>query len=875
VENEKNRIDEIIPTHTMKPSLFCILLIIVVALPLFAQSPHQNISDVYVDENGVMRWSESKREVSLFGVNYTTPFAYAYRAHKKLGLSLKQAIDLDVQQMARLGFDAFRVHVWDREISDSNGNVVRNEHLDLFDYLLARLAEHNIKSIVTPIAWWGNGWPEPDEEAPGFSKQYPRLELITNPRAREAERTYLKQFITHTNPYRKVDYKDDPSIVAIEILNEPTHPENGSEVTDYINDMAHVLRLAGCTKPIFYNISQNWSSVQAKAVAQSNVNGVSFQWYPTDLVHQKMLVGNYLLNVNKYTIPSENINGYLKKAKMVYEFDAADVGGSYLYPAIARSFREAGMQFATMFSYDPVQIAWSNTEYPTHFMNLLYTPSKAISLMIAGKAFHQLPRDTSYGDYPVNDRFLDFRVSYEEDLSEMNSDEEFMYSNTTSTHPKNFALLRHIAGCGSSLLVHYDGTGAYFLDKLEAGVWTLEVYPDVVWIRDPFQSTSMTQQVARLFWNERQIKIDIPELGNEWKLHSLSELKDTFDGQHVVRPGKYLVMKRDIDEKYIHKYMVQKDHFLEGIYLPPSLPPHIYVVNETTRYSNESNPSVFKFQIAGEQPVVAASLYIRRIGGRSFAKYPLKYNGGFHYDLLDSPKILQSGNLEYCVAVRSGEKEYTFPEGVEKTPDAWDFVSNTCWPLKILSADESLVLLDASRDRKDFVFPHYDRSRRYTVDFKNGSPSDETSLSLHINFQEESKTPFGIQLNVSENLRPFASQLETYTGVVLKTRSSNDSSCVLNLIFVLVDGRSYTSTPVHLSKNWQEIEIPLSAFHPGSSLILPNSYPLFLPTTWNGTTKGNDKGLTLSGLESIQIIANQAQGTKESDFEVVSVSLKK
>jgi len=49
--------------------------------------------------------------------------------------------------------------------------------------------------------------------------------------------------------------------------------------------------------------------------------------------------------------------GFDKKAKMVYEFDAADVGGSYMYPAIVRSFREVGMQFAAMFSYDPVQIA--------------------------------------------------------------------------------------------------------------------------------------------------------------------------------------------------------------------------------------------------------------------------------------------------------------------------------------------------------------------------------------------------------------------------------------------------------------------------------------------------------------------------------------
>jgi beta-glucosidase/6-phospho-beta-glucosidase/beta-galactosidase len=70
------------------------------------------------------------------------------------------------EQFVRLGFDAFRVHVWDREISDKEGKLLDNEHLDLFDYLLSKLEENNITIIITPIAWWGNGWPEPDTKVP-------------------------------------------------------------------------------------------------------------------------------------------------------------------------------------------------------------------------------------------------------------------------------------------------------------------------------------------------------------------------------------------------------------------------------------------------------------------------------------------------------------------------------------------------------------------------------------------------------------------------------------------------------------------------------------------------------------------------------------
>src|SRR5437870_6292519 len=98
-------------------------------------------SNVYVDKNGVMRWGDTKKEVFGFGVNYTVPFSHAYRAAKVLNIQAEKAIDDDVYHFARLGLDAYRVHVWDVEISDSAGNLLANEHLQLFDYLLKKLKD--------------------------------------------------------------------------------------------------------------------------------------------------------------------------------------------------------------------------------------------------------------------------------------------------------------------------------------------------------------------------------------------------------------------------------------------------------------------------------------------------------------------------------------------------------------------------------------------------------------------------------------------------------------------------------------------------------------------------------------------------------------
>ncbi|MDH5805627.1 MAG: hypothetical protein OEZ54_10665, partial [Gemmatimonadota bacterium] len=349
-----------------------------------AQGAPQDLP-VFVDDGGVLRWTVSGSEVALFGVNYSTPFAHAYRAHGRLGVDHKEAIDADVLHLARLGLDAYRIHVWDREVSDREGNLLENEHVDLLDYLMARLAEYDIKVMLTPIAWWPSGYPEPDPGTEGLSDGFSKIEMSLDLTVRGAQVNYLQQFITHLNPYSGYTYGEDPNLIAIEIFNEPAHSDDQSETTGYINTLVSALRETGFDKPIFYNISQDYRDPHGMAVCAADIQGVSHQWYPTGLVRNEAVGGNMLLNVERYNIPYEDFSDCRNKARMVYEFDAADVAGSYMYPAMARSFRRAGFQWATQFAYDPVFMAYANTEYQTHFLNLVYTPGKAISYMIAGE----------------------------------------------------------------------------------------------------------------------------------------------------------------------------------------------------------------------------------------------------------------------------------------------------------------------------------------------------------------------------------------------------------------------------------------------------------------------------------------------------------
>ncbi|GGH06845.1 cellulase family glycosylhydrolase [Mucilaginibacter phyllosphaerae] len=507
--------------------------------------PKHKANEIYIDAKGVMRLQRDDKQASFFGVNYTIPFAYGYRSHKKLGLDIEKAIDADVYHLARLGITAFRVHVWDTEISDSLGNLKQNEHLRLFDYLLSKLEERGIRIIITPIAFWGNGYPDKDERTGSFSDVYGKDAALINQRAIAAQERYLQQFFKHINPYTKKTYVADRFVIATEINNEPHHSGAKELATAYVNRMMAAIKSTGWTKPVFYNISE--SPYYADAIAASNANGFSFQWYPTGLVSGHQQLGNMLPNVDRYMIPFDTIPAFNNKARMIYEFDAGDVLQSYMYPAMARSFKTAGFQWATQFAYDPMGTAYANTEYQTHYLNLAYTPSKAISLLIAGKVFQQVPMYKSYGVYPADTAFSVFRVSYKQQLSEMNAPAKFYYSNTTTSLPIQPKLLQHLAGVGSSPVVKYNGTGAYFLDKVANGVWRLEVMPDATKVRDPFERTSLDRAVTVISTQARDMKISLADLGGVFSITQMNK-KDISaqakNGNILIKPGVYLLKRK-------------------------------------------------------------------------------------------------------------------------------------------------------------------------------------------------------------------------------------------------------------------------------------------------------------------------------------------
>ena len=841
--------------------MICSCLLMMMSNPLFAQS-QAGADLVYVDQKGVMRWRSNKTEVQGFGINYTVPFAHAYRTAKKLGVSHKEAIDNDVYHFARLGFDAYRVHVWDTEISDTVGNLLNNEHLQLFDYMLKKMKERGMKFILTPIAFWGNGWPEPNERTPGFSNKYGKDDCLVNEEAIKAQENYLYQFLSHVNPHTGVAYKDDPDIIAFEISNEPHHKGNPERVTSYIDRMVRSMRRTKCKKPIFYNISHSIHFVNA--YFDAGIQGGTFQWYPTGLGAQEELGGNLLPNVDRYTVAFVDNPKYKRGAKIVYEFDAADVGRSYIYPAMARSFRQAGIQWAAHFSYDPTFMAYANTEYNTHYMNLAYAPQKALSLKIAGEVFHAIPMYKDFGAFPENTKFGPFSIGYENDLAEMITDKKFIHTNNTNSAPPNPGSVEEIAGFGNSPVVAYQGGGAYFIDKIADGVWRLEVMPDALVLKDPYGRNSLNRQVAAINWREWTMSIKLPDLGSDFSVDPINEgnsYNTTVTGQSFsIFPGTYIINRQGVSAN-ISGQQKFKNIVIKEFSAPKSDLKNTCVIHTPTPSISVAMDHKIEAIIAS----VAAPDVVELTVSNGFRTkvYTMKHVSGYKYAVTVPGEEMTEGFLRYYITVKEKEKSTTFPHSIAGSPSDWDF-RGVPFETSVVPASSPVFLFDAITDNDELSRP-WNRASSFApvspgvaevrVDVEKLSEVDPENPGAKRIYDYSMRFYFG------DKIAGRRASLADKTKIVVRGRSLTTKTSRVQVAVVMKDGLAFGGV-VNLEAVSKDYAIGLSDLNPVKLVTLPRPYPTFLPYFFEGAHTGE---LNIGDVETLQI--SIGPGIPESELQ--------
>ena len=829
---------------------------------------------VYLDKAGVIRWRDNRQEVALFGANYCIMSGSDYRMTGLVGGDRKKMIDEDMAQFARMGWTALRLCSWgDWENADRDGNLVVNDHVDLMDYLIAKARERGIYLLLTPIHTYNPAFADQSEQETrntGFSRYFDRSQMGLEPKSVAAQARYIGQLLEHLNPYTGVALKDEPALLFVEVINEPVHhPEDLEGSVAYIDTLVKAVRDTGTDKLTFFNVSQDFAI--GEAIRRSTADGVSFGWYPSALVAGRTQQGNFLQAVDNYP---DMLRPELKgRPRIVYEFDTADLNTGYMYPAMARTYRSVGAQFASMFAYDMLETAPYNLSWQTHFLNLVHTPRKAVSAVIAAEAMRRLPAYRSYGAYPENLAFGDFKVSYEKDSSELVAADAYMNAGPTSTSPKNARTLQRVVGVGSSPVVGYEGTGAYFLDKVRDGVWRLEVYPDEVLARDPFEQPQPGKVVSRLLYRTWPMRVNLPDLGAGFTATPVNVPLGRAAGPRrasgasvQIDPGVWLLsaaasvdrssLSERINRVGLDEFHVNAPTTYPDLALP--LAPREFVAG---------GPIEIRVRVANTTAPDTVSLWIRPAGSRSFGgAHPMRHVEGEDYTAVLDSGALSAGLYEYVVSTSTGARTTSFPGAVAGQPGQWPFLTDAVWTFRVTPPDAPLRILDPKRDYPllSFVRPE-ERYRDPFYQIDPGQSGDESALRLILpGLGKDTPQRYAAALYIGDTIAARGADAAKARALGVKLKAFGGGRKTIEVTLIEKDGAAWTAS-VLAQDGWSSVSVPLSDLRLSRSIHIPSPFP-GLWNYWRESPKGRAGGrIRPQDVERLQLTVRPNEGETAAD----------
>ncbi len=466
-------------------------------------------------------------------------------------------------------------------------------------------------------------------------------------------------------------------------------------------------------------------------------------------------------------------------------------------------------------------------------MNLIYTPQKALSLKIASEVFHHVPLYKDFGRFPVDTSFGDFRVSYGQDLAEMVTKEKFLYTNHTATIPPSTAALEHISGSGNSAVVKYEGTGAYFLDKLENGVWRLEVLPDAIWVQDPFGYNSLEKVLAVINWRQWPMSVQLADLGNDFEIRPLNQgntvksvmtKNQTFD----ITPGTYMLVKKGASSK-LSATSKWKNITLNEFVAPATTLKKTHVLHTPVKQVSAGESLSVKVQIVSLKKPETAHIRVFNEGEKP-VDLALAHAGGYHYWALIPAETLKGNELKYSIAVRENGLENLYPSDQENP-----------FETRILPRSSPVTIFNAALDHEQLLRPYLKTSRL--------TPLPESGTS-ELNISPEKAEEYAMRYNFKNNVAGRTSALSSKKKLVFHGHSLDQKPCTIQLALIGKDGSVYGAT-LDVKPESSTYTVRLDDLKKVNFISLPRPYPGFLPYSLDTTPKAGK--VDLMNVETLQI----------------------
>ena len=150
----------------------------------------------------------------------------------------KEAIDARMQQMEDNGVRVLRTWGFSNEtwhgFELAPGEYNEAEFM-LFDYIMYSAQQHNIRVIITLENYW-EAYGGIDKKlswagAGSGGNHKSRAAYFTNETCKQWYKDYAKHFAERTNYFTGVQYKDDPTVFAWDLMNEPRYQDAGEDST--------------------------------------------------------------------------------------------------------------------------------------------------------------------------------------------------------------------------------------------------------------------------------------------------------------------------------------------------------------------------------------------------------------------------------------------------------------------------------------------------------------------------------------------------------------------------------------------------------------------------------------------------------------------
>ncbi len=155
------------------------------------------------------------RRFRIWGVNISGPG----------NLIPKESMPAVAEHLASFGVNCVRMHFMDRpaplgilDASRSDTRTLDPAQMDRLDFFIAELKKHGIyvDLNLNVARGYKPGDGVRDAELLGFAKAI----TYFDPRILFLEHEYAKQLLTHFNPYTKSEYRNEPAVLLVELVNE-------------------------------------------------------------------------------------------------------------------------------------------------------------------------------------------------------------------------------------------------------------------------------------------------------------------------------------------------------------------------------------------------------------------------------------------------------------------------------------------------------------------------------------------------------------------------------------------------------------------------------------------------------------------------------